>query len=84
MSDAPEGYVPWFFPVQRGGKAPDSNAISLRSKNVCLRCNARWIKKVKKLYVQSVKKAEPAGNHHTHDFLSMKQLKDYKMEEILV
>jgi putative DNA primase/helicase len=49
MSDAPEGYVPWFFPVQRGGKAPDSNAISLRSKNVCLRCNARWIKKGKKI-----------------------------------
>jgi len=31
MSNAPEGYIPWYFPVVKHNKAPDGYAISLKA-----------------------------------------------------
>lgn len=44
MSNAPEGFKPWFFPVKEGDKFPDPLAIFKLSgpKSSC--CNADWIK----------------------------------------
>jgi hypothetical protein len=45
MQSAPEGYLPWLFPVKANGKDPDALAISKRAtaqKSPC--CNAEWIR----------------------------------------
>ena len=31
MSNAPKGYVPWYFPVVKENKAPDGYAVSLKA-----------------------------------------------------
>jgi len=31
MGSAPDGYMPWYFPVQRNGKNPDHNAVKSRA-----------------------------------------------------
>ncbi len=43
MISAPEGFIPWYFPVVEGNKAPDGKAISKKAPYKCLDCNADWI-----------------------------------------
>lgn len=50
MSNAPEGYVPWYFPVNVYDKDPDSFAISQKAGNKSTCCQAAWVYNTKKGY----------------------------------
>lgn len=44
MSNAPEGFVPWYFPVEAKGKNPDGIAIYKRAGKISSCCNSEWVK----------------------------------------
>ena len=43
MSNAPEGYIPWYFPVKKSNKAPDAQAIAKRSPVEASENPSSWI-----------------------------------------
>jgi putative DNA primase/helicase len=44
MQEAPQDYVPWFFPVRENDKDPDALAIAKRSGNKSPCCQAEWLR----------------------------------------
>ena len=42
MSNAPEGYTPWYFPVVKHNKAPDGLAVAMRSKKEIKEGKGNW------------------------------------------
>lgn len=44
MQLAPDGYIPWLFPVKENGKDPDALAIGIRAGNISPCCKAEWLK----------------------------------------
>jgi len=42
MSNAPEGYIPWYFPVVKNNKAPDGLAVAKRASRDCKEKKGNW------------------------------------------
>lgn len=43
ISNAPDGYVPFFFPVKGNNKSPASCTISSMAPEVCSVCSGKWV-----------------------------------------
>ena len=61
MSTAPEGYSPWFFPVEAQGKNPDALAIMKLAPEKSLCCNSEWVKRITRDEEKKLQKAEEEG-----------------------
>jgi hypothetical protein len=69
MSNAPEGYEPWFFPCEKNGKNPCPKIISKLAPEKTPCCNSDWVLEEKKI-VCSKCKASRGSWHSSYARLS--------------
>ena len=63
MSNAPKGYIPWYFPVIKGNKAPDGLAIAKRSPKEIQGKRGNWKSPWAKLtYTEALQRLKEGNN----------------------